>query len=199
MGMDIILSTRNSTKAEQVREIFRGSSIKISTLAERGIQGRMIEDGSTLEENAIKKALFACKHAAAGAWVMADDTGIFIDALTGAPGVRSARWAGYTATTEEIMRYTLERLRGVANRSATFKAAVALIAPDGSRYFFTGVVKGRLLEEPKTSPHPQMPYSALFIPEGETRAWAEMAPEEENRISHRGKAFREVRDFLESL
>lgn len=197
--MDIILATRNPSKAEQIRAVFKDSSIKVFTLADTGIDGEAVEDGNTLEENALKKAMFAHEHATVGAWTMADDTGIFIDALTGAPGVRSARWAGKDATTQDIMCYTLERLEEKTNRSATFKTAVVVVAPDGTPHFFTGAVQGHLLESPRVPPQPKMPYSPLFVPEGETKTWAEMTTEQENSISHRGKAFRQAKAFLESL
>ncbi len=129
--MKIILSTRNPSKAEQIREIFRGSSFPILTLADIGIEGEAVEDGTTLEENALKKALFAHERAPQ-LWTMADDTGLFIEA-------------------------------------------------------------------PRVKPQPKMPYSPIFMPDGENQVWAEMTVEYENSISHRGKAFRQARVFLESL
>ncbi len=165
--MVIILSTRNPSKAHQVGELFRGFPIQVISLDEAGISGEGVEDGSTLEENAYKKAAFA--HA--------------------------ARWAGEVPT-EEITKYCLERLRGVSNRSALFKTVVVLISPSGEEWVFTGEVKGKILEEALVPPQPKMPYSPLFAPDGEERCWAEMTTEEENQISHRGKAFRKVRDFL---
>ena len=92
--MNIVLSTRNVSKAEQIKTIFSGSLINIDTLDEAGIKGEAVEDGETLKENAFKKAIFALAFAEKGSWVMAEDTGIFIDALDGAPGIISARWAG---------------------------------------------------------------------------------------------------------
>lgn len=102
--MNIILATRNPSKAEQIKELFRGLPVSILTLAEAGIEGEAIEDGLMLQENALKKALFAWKQISPKTWVMADDTGIFIHALDNEPGVRSARWAGDTATTDEIIQ-----------------------------------------------------------------------------------------------
>src|SRR5882724_6598248 len=136
--MDVILSTRNPSKAEQIRTLFRGSSVNVLTLADAGIEGDAVEDGATLKDNALKKAMFAHEHAMAGMWTMADDTGIFIHALDGLPGVKSARWAGETATTDEITRYTLDRLTGVTDRSAVFETVVALVSPENKTYFFSG-------------------------------------------------------------
>ena len=128
---------------------------------------------------------------------MADDTGIFIHALNGEPGIRSSRWAGDTATTEEITGYTLKRLEGVADRSATFETLVALVSPECERHFFSGKVNGKILEAPRTKPQPKMPYSSIFVPDGTNQVWAEMTIDFENSISHRGRAFRQARAFLE--
>ena len=195
--MDVILSTRNPSKAEQIQAIFADLPIKILTLDQAGIKGEALEDGQTLEENALKKAIYAYVWADSDIWTMADDTGLFIDALNGEPGIRAARWAGENATTEEITKYTLQRLEGHTNRSATFVTAVAVVTPNGDHTFFKAQVRGRILEQPRVKPQPKMPYSPIFVPEGSERVWAEMSVEEENNISHRGKAFRQVRGFFE--
>lgn len=191
--MNIILSTRNPSKAEQIKAVFVGLPISVFTLSEAGIEGEAVEDGDTLEKNAMKKALFAHRP---GQWSMADDTGLFIGALNGRPGVYAARWAGETALTDEITAYTLNQLKGVTDRSATFSTTVALVSPVGEQKFFTGEVRGKLLETPRCKPQPKMPYSPLFMPDGSDKVWAEMTVEEENAISHRGKAFRLVREYL---
>lgn len=195
--MNIILATRNPSKALQVQELFAGSQLTIQTLEQANIVGEAVEDGLTLEENALKKARFAHEEAP-GSWTMADDTGIFINALNGEPGIRSARWAG-DVSTDEITAYCLKRLEGTVDRAAIFKTVVALINPEGEEQVFTGEVSGTLLEAPRVPAHPKMPYSPLFVPDGETQCWAEMTTEHENEISHRGKAFAQVRSFLETL
>lgn len=195
--MKIILSTRNPSKAEQIKAIFAGSPISILTLSDAGIEGEAVEDGTTLQENALKKALFV--HQSSKTWGMADDTGLFIDALDGIPGVRAARWAGETATTEEITRHTLKQLEGASDRSATFETVVAIVTPEGKQHFFSGKVRGKILEAPRTPPQPKMPYSPIFIPDGTDLVWAEMTVDFENSISHRGKAFQQAREFLEKL
>lgn len=197
--MEVILSTRNPTKAQQIQEIFNGSSITILTLAEAGIEGEAVENGISLKENALKKARYAHQHLEPKMWVMADDTGLFIDALNGEPGIRSARWAGESATTEEITQFTLTALSGVNNRSAMFETVVALISPDGKERFFTGSIRGTMLKASRVPPQTKMPYSGLFIPNGSDQVWAQMTVEYENSISHRGIAFRAVRDFLNQL
>jgi len=197
--MKVILATRNPSKLHQINEIFQGSNITVMSLDDAGIQGEAVEDGETLEANALKKARFAREHASFPYCTVADDTGIFIDALNGKPGVYSARWAGEKASTEEATQFVVGQMKGIANRAATFKTVVALISPTGKEYFFFGEVAGKLLDEPRVAPQPKMPYSPLFIPFGEEKTWAEMTTEYENKISHRGIAFRKVKAFLESM
>lgn len=195
--MKIILSTRNPSKAEQIKEIFVGLPISILTLAEANISGEAVEDGKTLEENALIKARYAFQHCQGGYWTIADDTGLFIKALNGQPGVRSARWAG-DVPTEEITKFTLNKLIGCPDRTAYFETIVALISPKGEEHIFTGRIEGIILESARVPPQPKMPYSPLFQPAGSSKVWAEMTTKEENEISHRGKAFRQVRDYLKS-
>ncbi len=196
--MKIVLSTRNPSKAEQIKAVFKDSIVSILTLDEAGIEGQGIEDGITLKENALKKAMFAHEQDST-VWTMADDTGIFIDALNGLPGVDTALWTGGAKTTEEITLYVLEQLKGIADRSATFETVVAIVSPDGEQHFFSGKVRGKLLEVPKGAIEPKMPYGQIFVPDGFNIAFAEMTAEQKNNVSHRGKAFRQAREFIEKL
>src|SRR3989338_2967787 len=193
--MQIIVSTRNRSKAQQIKNIFERLPISLFTLDDVGIEGSAVEDGATLAENALKKARYAWERSKQ--WSVADDTGIFIDALDGAPGVHSARWAG-NISTEEIMRFTLEQLRDVpeGKRGAMFRTVAALVSPEGVEHIFEGVVSGIILQEPRTKCLPDMPYSAIFVPDGRKTTWAEMTHEERNQKTHRGEAFRKVCEFL---
>jgi XTP/dITP diphosphohydrolase len=195
-AMKIILSTRNPSKLEQIKAMFTNSSIEVVTLDEAGIDGEALEDGSTLEENAFKKVMYVKDRATIPFWIMADDTGLYINALNGEPGIHAARWAG-NISTDDITKHTLQQLEGKIDRSAVFKTVVCLLSPDEKILYFEGAVNGHLAEAPKTKPQPKMPYSPLFSPEGTDKVWAEMTVEEENERSHRGKAFRQVVAFLE--
>ncbi len=197
MITEILLSSWNPSKKVQIQAVFDGSPILVRTLDEFNVTDEAVEDGATLEENSEKKVRFA-QERVPGLWTFADDTGIFINALNGAPGVHSARWAG-PVSTDEIMQFTLKKLEGVADRSAVFRTIVTVLSPDGELHRFSGEVPGLLLTAPRREPHPKMPYSPIFVPEGETLTWSEMDTEYENSISHRGKAFRKARAFLESL
>lgn len=198
--MEIILSTRNRSKIDQIKEVLAGLPLSVLSLEEAGIEGEVVEDGASLEENALKKALFATRQG--GKWAIADDTGLFIDAWGGKPGIHAARWAGEGLSTEEIMRRTLEKLEGLPmeERTASFKTCAVITSPDEKQTrFFTGTVRGKILIEPRTACQPNMPYSAIFVPDGQDKTWAEMSTEEENAISHRGEAFRQVRQFFAEL
>lgn len=193
----VVLSTNNPSKKEQIQAMFVGSDIKVISLEENGTPGIPIEDGkATLEQNAYKKAVFA--HAP-GCWAMADDTGIFINALGGKPGVETADWNGGNKDTEKTMHWVLDQLKDVTDRSATFRTVVVVLTPNGMRYSFAGEIEGQILKTPRTKPQPGMPYSPIFKPDVSEKTWAEMTVSEENAISHRGKAFRQAREFLENL
>lgn len=195
--MNIIFSTRNPSKVRQVARFFDGSGIFPLSLDDLKIPGEAVEDGETLLENASKKALHAHRYLNSAMWVMAEDTGLYINALNGEPGIRAARWAGDNATTEDITLFTLRKLKGKADRSATFETVVVVISPSGAAQSFAGRINGRILESQRVSPQPNMPYSGIFVPEGSDKVWAEMPIDYENSISHRGQAFKKVRAFLE--
>lgn len=194
----VILSTRNPSKAEQIRAVFAGSPISIVSLDEADIEGQAIEDGNTLEENALKKAMFVHEQKLE-AWAMADDTGIFIDALDGKPGVHTADWHGENKETEQITHWVLDQLKNVDNRSATFRTVVAVVTLEGEHHFFTGEVRGTIFKTPQGKIEPHMPYGSIFIPDGIDKTFAQMSLEEKNTFSHRGKAFCQARTFLETL
>lgn len=194
--MDIILATRNPSKAEQIQAVFTGTDIKVSTLSDTRVEGQAVEDGDTLEENSLKKARYVWDRT--HRWVIADDTGVFIDALGGIPGVHAATWAG-NVSTEEAMHFILGKMKDIPaeKRTVTFRTLATVISPEGTVTTFNGEAPGKILEAPRGTIQPNMPYSPLFIPDGQTKTWSEMSIEEENIISHRGRAFRQVRDFLQ--
>jgi XTP/dITP diphosphohydrolase len=195
--MEIILSTRNASKAKQIGAIFAGTPITVLSLDEAGIEGQGVEDGDTLEHNGLQKAMYAWEKSG-GKWCMSDDSGLFIPALGGKPGVHAATWAG-DVSTEEIMNFTLQKLEGVEDRRAVFKIVATLISPTGERKTFEGETPGTLLKNPRVPPTPGFPYSPIFVPDGQPKSFAEMTTEEANAVSHRGIAFRKMRDYLLSL
>lgn len=195
--MDIILSTGNPSKAQEIKAIFVGTPFRVLSLHDAGIEDGAVEDGTTIKENALIKARFARAHAP-GISCMADDTGLFVDALDGEPGAFPARWAGEGKTAEEIMRYTLERLKGVpiGQRRAVFRTVAAVITVDGKELPFVGESHGSILEEPVGPSDPRMPHSTIFVPEGWANPLSLMTLFEKNLINHRGRAFSLVKEFF---
>lgn len=196
--MKIILATNNQSKAKQIRQIFEGSGLSLLTPKEFGITGEAIEDGDTLEDNALKKCIYVWQRFVAKPWVIADDTGIFTTTEPEWPGVKSARWAG-DVSAEEIMHQFLEKMSRWHDRRATFKTAVVLVSPDQKYYVFSGECPGIVLKTPQGKLQPQMPYSSIFKPNASDKVWGQMEVPEENAISHRGIAFRKALDFLKVL
>lgn len=194
--LELVLATRNPSKALEIQRLFVDTPFLVLTLDEAGIKGEAVEDGATLGENARKKARFAHKALGGTHHCIAEDTGLFIRALGGRPGIHAARWAGSGKSTEEIMQHTLREMNGTSDRAAFFRTCAVLVTPSGSEHTFEGEVAGTILAAPKVRPQPRMPYSGIFKPDGTTRVWAEMDTDEENRISHRGIAFSQLRSFL---
>lgn len=194
----IIFATHNQGKILEINQILQALGIDVVSADEAGIFGDIVEDGTTFEENALKKAEFVGK--AAKEWAMGDDSGICVDVLNGAPGIYSARWAGENAPGEEWVKLLLSKMKDVpeGKRGAWFETAAVLRSPAGEHWTFVGRVNGRITSESIGTAHPRLPYDVVFIPEGESRTFAEMSSEEKNKISHRGQAFRKLKDFIQS-
>lgn len=192
----LIVASRNPSKTSQIIPLLSDLPIPVVSLDKTPIKGEAEEDGLTLDENASKKALYV--HERSKGWTVADDTGFFIDALNGLPGIKAARWAGEGMSTEDIMHFTLDALKDVpvGKRTACFRTVAVLVSPSGVRTSFVGEVRGTILTAPRMACQPMMPYSAIFVPDGQPKVWAQMSIAETNEISHRAKAFRQVHDFL---
>ncbi len=147
-----------------------------------------VEDGDTLEANALKKAREVASFS--GVAALADDTGLFVDALEGRPGVHTARYAGESATSEQNVARLLAELDGLgdpAGRSAAFATVIALVEPDGTSTVAQGRVAGRIASAPRGEGG--FGYDPVFVPlEGDGRTFAEMTPDEKHRYSHRARA-----------
>ena len=185
----LILATSNKDKAREIAEILEGTPFVVTTMKEEGFDPDIVEDGKTFEENALIKARTV--HALAkGAYVMADDSGLCIDALDGAPGIYSARFCGEDSTYPEKFAKIFEMLKDVPEekRTAKFVCSIAVVRPDGSEFTVRGEVCGVLHEKPMGDGG--FGYDPIFyVPEfGMTTA--QMTKEQKNSISHRGKASR---------
>ncbi len=194
--MEIVLATRNKKKIEEIRRITAGLSIRVLSLADYAECPETVEDRDTFEGNAVKKAVEVCQ--CTGKPALADDSGLEVDALNGAPGVYSARYAGAGANDITNNEKLLSELRAVPpdKRTARFVCCAALAFPDGTVKTFLGFAKGRIGLEPKGKTG--FGYDPVFIPEGFDRSFAETTGEEKDRLSHRGKALEKLRNFLQN-
>lgn len=188
-----VLATANPDKAREIEEIL--SPIGITLLARPTEVPDVVEDGETLEDNALLKARALVD--ATGRAAIADDTGLFVDALGGAPGVLSARYAGDHATYADNCRKLLAELHGVAmsDRTARFRTVAAVAYPDGSWFVVDGEVEGLIAETESGSNG--FGYDPLFMPEtGRGRTMAQLSSDEKHALSHRGNAFRALAEAL---
>lgn len=222
MGRQMIAATGNPEKMVEIRQILAGSGIELMTMKEAGLDLDIIEDGNTFEENALIKARAVAR--ASGKMAIADDSGLVVDAMGGEPGIHSARWMGHDTSYEvknrEIIRLVDEFCAGRDEdaegepgkepdkepgketgkepgplRAARFVCAVAVVWPDGRERTATGVLEGRI--NTKACGENGFGYDPIFyLPEyGMTSG--QIPREEKNRISHRGQAFRKIREILE--
>lgn len=186
----LVFATNNLHKLEEVRDIL-GGSFRIASLKEIGCTDDIPETADTLEGNALQKARYVKEKF--GYDCFADDTGLEVKALGGAPGIFSARYAGPGHDSEANMRKLLKELEGKTNRQAQFRTVIALLL-DGQEYTFDGIVRGEILAERRGTAG--FGYDPVFVPEGYTETFAEMGSEEKNRISHRARAVKKLADFL---
>ena len=192
--MRLIIATGNEDKVREIDEILEGTGFEAISMKQAGFNPDIVEDGTTFEENALKKAMAV--HELSGEYVMADDSGLCIDALDGAPGIYSARFCGEDSTYEEKFRKIFEILADVPEdkRTAKFVCAIAVVKPDGTSFTVRGECRGVLHEKPVGENG--FGYDPIFyVPEfGMTTA--QMDPEVKNSISHRGRALRAMVEKL---
>lgn len=195
--MDIVLATRNKKKIEEMKRIIANLSISIRTLDDFPGCPEVEEEGITFEENAVKKALTVAQYT--GKPSIADDSGLEVYALNGAPGTLSARYAGGDANDRRNIEKLLFEMRSIADekRGARFVCCIALAFPDGKVKTFTGYVEGRIGREPRGTHG--FGYDPLFYPQGHGRTFAEITDNEKDALSHRGKALNELQKYLREV
>lgn len=188
--MKLVIATGNQDKVKEINEILSGTDFTAISMKEAGVNPDIIEDGDTFEENALIKA--KAVHDLLGGYVMADDSGLCIDYLDGAPGVYSARFCGENSSYEEKFKRINEMLDGAKDeeRTAKFVCAIAVVRPDGTNFVVRGEICGLLLKEPVGENG--FGYDPIFyVPEfGMTTA--QMPLEQKNSISHRGQALKKM-------
>jgi XTP/dITP diphosphohydrolase len=189
----LLFATNNSHKLEEISAI-AGSEFRIISLKEAGFEGEIPETSDTIAGNAIQKARFL--HDRLGIPVFADDTGLEVEALDGAPGVYSARYAGPDATYDDNVNKLLNALEHKDNRKARFVTVIALIK-DSEAKLFEGIVDGTITSEKRGSGG--FGYDPVFLPDGHTITYAEMSAEQKNSLSHRALATQKLVEYLKGL
>jgi XTP/dITP diphosphohydrolase len=196
--MEIVLATRNKKKVEEIRRIVADLEVIILSLDQFPDFPETVEDQTTFEGNAEKKAVEVCHFT--GKPSLADDSGLEVDALGGAPGVFSARYAGVSGdeADRKNVEKVLSQMQNVPdeNRTAQFVCCLALAFPEDDVITFSDYVKGSITRNPRGKSG--FGYDPVFIPEGKRLTFAEMTGDEKDKLSHRGKALEKLVEFLRS-
>lgn len=195
--MKLLIATNNQGKARELVALLSDSMWECTTPAQEGITLDPEETGKTFEENAVIKARSFAR--ASGLITLADDSGLEVEALNGAPGIHSARYAGPDATDAQRNDYLLARLSGVPweKRQARFRCVIAIAFPDERLVLCKGECPGLIAFEPRGENG--FGYDPIFYLPELGKTMAELTPEEKSRVSHRGRAIRKAREFLQSL
>ena len=197
MKKRLVFATNNKHKLEEVRAAL-GSAVEICSLAEIGLEGDIPETADTLQGNALQKAQWVWQRLPQGLavdGVFADDTGLEVDALGGAPGVYSARYAGEHCSFDDNIDKLLAALGGTANRKADFRTVICLIE-DGVEHYFEGRVDGIILTERHGAEG--FGYDPIFMPDGYDKTFAELGYNIKNTISHRARATKKLAEFFDA-
>lgn len=186
----LVFATNNAHKLREINEMLSGE-FELMSLNDIGCLDEIPETGETLEANAAQKSSYIWNKYAIDCF--ADDTGLEIEALNNEPGVYSARYAGESKSAEANVEKVLEKMEGIDNRNARFRCVISLIV-NGKETQFEGVVNGKIIDERRGSTG--FGYDPIFVPNGHSHTFAEMAPDEKNNISHRGNAFEKLAKYL---
>jgi len=193
--LTIVIATRNLNKTVEIRDILKDFPITIKNLDDFGPIPEVEEDGQTFDDNAYKKSSFTARTL--GLPALSDDSGLCVEALDGAPGVHSARYAGENATDQENCALLLENLKNEKNRNASFKCVISLALPTGAALTYEGTCDGVILEKPQG--FKGFGYDPLFFYPAFGKTFAQLSLDEKSQVSHRGKALREFRDEFEKI
>jgi XTP/dITP diphosphohydrolase len=193
--LTLVIATGNPGKTAEIRDLLRGFPINIKNLDDFGPIPPVVEDGDTFDENAYKKASFVSKIL--GLPALADDSGLVVEALGGAPGVYSARYAGENATDTQRHTKLLEEMKGHTNRQAAFECVISLAVPTGAALTYEGSCEGLIAEKP--SGDGGFGYDPVFYYPPLKKTFGELSREEKSRISHRGKALGELKEEFDKV
>lgn len=191
----LVLATRNPGKSAEIRQLLESFPVTIKNLQDFGPIPEVDEDGSTFEENAYKKASFTAR--VLGLPAMADDSGLVVPALNGAPGVHSARYAGEGASDRQRCERLLAEMEGRTDRRAAFECVISLAVPTGPALTYEARCEGRIAEHPAGSNG--FGYDPIFYYPPLGKTFAQITREEKGRVSHRGKALQELKSEFDKV
>jgi XTP/dITP diphosphohydrolase len=191
----LVIATRNKGKTAEIRDLLNAFPVTIKDLDDFGPIPEVVEDGDTFEENAYKKASFTAR--VLGYPALSDDSGLVVEALNGAPGVHSARWAGPDVTDAERGTKLLAELGNQANRSAAFECVISIAVPTGPALTYEGRCEGTITHAPAGTNG--FGYDPVFFYPPLNKTFAQLTMAEKSRVSHRGKALQVVRDEFDKV
>jgi XTP/dITP diphosphohydrolase len=194
-SITFVIATRNQGKTAEIRDLLKDFPVDIKNLDDFGPIPPLKEDGETFDENAYKKASFAARIL--GVPALADDSGLLVEALGGAPGIHSARYAGENATDEQRYLKLLEEMQGKSNRRAAFECVISIAVPTGPALTYEARCQGLITDSPAGSNG--FGYDPIFFYPPLKKTFAELTREEKSRVSHRGKAFAELKDEFDNV
>ena len=193
--LTLVLATSNPGKTAEIRDMLADFPVNIKNLADFGPIPPVEEDGETFDDNAYKKASFVSR--VLGLPALADDSGLVVDALGGAPGVYSARYAGENATDEQRYTKLLEEMKGQTNRKAAFECVISIAVPPGPALTYEARCEGLIAEEPAGTGG--FGYDPVFYYPPLKKTFGQLTREEKSRVSHRGKALQELREEFDKV
>jgi len=191
----LVIATRNQGKTAEIKELLQNFPIKIKNMDDFGPIPHIDEDGETFDENAYIKASFAAR--VLGFPALSDDSGLMVEALGNLPGVHSARYGGKNATDEQRCALLLDEMKGKRNRKAAFECVISIAVPRGPALTYEARCEGQIAEKPAGSNG--FGYDPVFHYPPLNKTFAELSREEKNRVSHRGKALRELQSEFDKV
>ena len=191
----LVIATRNKGKTTEIKDLLKEFPVAIKNLDDFGTIPKVEEDGESFDENAFKKASFAARIL--GLPSLADDSGLVVEALEGSPGVYSARYAGQNATDEEKCLKLLKEMAGKTNRIAAFECVLSIAVPTGPALTYEGRCEGLITEKP--AGQNGFGYDPVFYYPPLGKTFAQLSRQEKNRVSHRGRAFRELKAEFDKI
>lgn len=191
----LVIATRNKGKTSEIRDLLKGFPINIKNLDDFGHIPEVEEDGNTFDENAYKKASFAAKIL--GLPALSDDSGLLVEALGGAPGVHSARYAGENATDKQRRDKLLKEMEEKTDRRAAFECVISIAVPTGAALTYEARCEGLIAKKPAGSNG--FGYDPVFYYPPLKKTFAELTMQEKSHVSHRGKALRELRNEFDKV